>query len=77
MAGPKRARRGLLLTALALHGCGVQELRGPQTVRTLAYDPDLAAFILADRTLHRWLVGIPKPQAVCDHLFHRLPLRQR
>jgi len=41
-----------LLLALALHGCGAPELRGPQTVRTLAYDADLAAFILADRTLH-------------------------
>ncbi len=52
MAGPRRARAGLLLCALALHGCGAEELRGAQTVRTLVYDPDRATFLLADRTLH-------------------------
>lgn len=52
MAGPSRPRASLLLCALALQGCGADELRGPQTVRTLVYDPDRATFLLADRTLH-------------------------
>lgn len=41
-----------MLCALALHGCGAEELRGAQTVRTLVYDPDRSTFLMADRTLH-------------------------
>ena len=41
----------LAAAAVAVAGCGAEEIRGPQTVRTLVYDPINARFQLADRIL--------------------------